>query len=320
MGCQSASSPSASPEVQRITHELQESYRNGNRPYALALSDSLIHIAPASPTGYLWKGILLREIGQLQEAAHMFELAHQRAPQQAEPLLLLGRVRQQQGRFAEALTHYRRAIQHASSTLQAAGWLQMGYTYHEQGMRDSARYAFTHALAVDSTLAEAWDGLRLLWEEEGRTRQALTAIQRAIRINPGELNYYLIRGRLLLQQGDYETAIQDFQRVLSQRPWHQEAHYALSRAYQSLGDTMQARKHRTIATSLQELQPLLTQAEVEAREHPQALALLKLARRLLQEGRARATREALEAVRTVLPGNKPVEEVINRMKQLMSDE
>ncbi len=318
-GCRKTVSPPPSPAIRQIVHALQEAYRRGERPRALALADSLIHLAPRDASGYLWKGILLREIGQLQSAAEMLETAHQLAPEQVEPLLLLGRILQQQGHFRQAIVYYRQATRRTTGTLLAAAWLQMGYAYHKQGIRDSAQWAFMHALRVDSTLAEAWDGLRQLREEEGELEQALTAARKAVRLAPGEVNYHLARGHLLLKTGAYAAAIEDFQYVLSQRPWHRSAHYALSRAYQALGQHEEAQRHRTLAESLQRLEPLLTQAEVSATDHPQALSLIKLARRLLAEGYATSTQDALEAARMILPDNEPLQKTLQRIEELPQD-
>ncbi len=313
-GCRSdPAAPEAIPTA--LLERLQQAYRAGDRSVALVLADSVIQQAPAWPDGYVWKGALLRELGQLRAAEAVLRQALRRRSDHVEARLLLARVVQQQGRWQEALGQYHQALRWATGTLRAAAWLQLGHIYRELGQFDSAAVGFRKALARDSTLAEAWDGLRQVYELEGRLPEALAAARRAHRRAPDDPDYRLALGALLVRLGHMDEAIPWLEGVLAMRPWQAAAHYHLSRALQARGDTAAARRHLRWAEQLRQLESLLTQAEVEVARHADALGLLKLARRLLHEGYAMQTRQAIEAAYVLQPESL----ALQRLRQAVSE-
>ena len=301
-----------------LVGQLQRAYRAGERATALALADSVVLRAPAWPDGYVWKAVVLRELGQLRAAEAALREALRLQPDHVEARLLLARVLQQQGQLREALGQYRQALHRATGTLRAAAWLQLGHAYRELGRLDSAAIGFQEALRRDSTLAEAWDGLRQVHELEGRLPEALEAARRAQQQAPDDPDYRLALGTLLVRMGDPDEAITWLEGVLAARPWHAVAHYHLGRALLARGDTAAGRRHLDRAEQLRRLEPLLTQAEVEVARHADALALLKLARRLLQEGYAEQTRQAVEAARALQPESPTLERLLRAMNELAS--
>ncbi|ACY49656.1 tetratricopeptide repeat protein [Rhodothermus marinus] len=319
LGCrpeQPAPAPDAATTA--LLAQLQRAYRAGERATALALADSVIRRDPARPEGYVWKAAVLRELGQLRAAESALREALRLQPNHVEARLLLARVVQQQGRLQEALGQYRQALRRATGTLQAAAWLQLGHVYRELGRLDSAAFGFQEALRRDSTLAEAWDGLRQVRELEGRLSEALAAARRAQQQAPDDPDYRLALGTLLVRMGRSDEAITWLEGVLAARPWHAVAHYHLGRALLARGDTAAGRRHLSRAEQLRRLEPLLTQAEVEVARHADALALLKLARRLLQEGYAEQTRQAVEAARALQPESPTLERLLQAMNELAS--
>ncbi len=296
--------------------QLQRAYRAGERATALALADSVILRAPSWPDGYVWKAVLLRELGQLRAATVALREALRLQPEHVEARLLLARVLQQQGQLREALDQYRQALHRATGTLRAAAWLQLGHAYRELGRLDSAALGFREALRLDSTLAEAWDGLRQVHELEGRLSEALAAARKAHQRAPDDPDYRLALGTLLVRMGHPDEAVTWLAGVLTVRPWHAVAHYHLGRALLARGDTVAGRRHLDRAEQLRRLEPLLTQAEVEIARHADALALLKLARRLLQKGYATQTRQAVEAARALQPESPALERLLRTMDAL----
>ncbi|BBM71115.1 tetratricopeptide repeat protein [Rhodothermus marinus] len=286
-----------------LVGQLQRAYRAGERATALALADSVVLRAPAWPDGYVWKAVVLRELGQLRAAEAALREALRLQPDHVEARLLLARVLQQQGQLREALGQYRQALHRATGTLRAAAWLQLGHAYRELGR-------------LDSTLAEAWDGLRQVHELEGRLPEALAAARKAQQQAPDNPDYRLALGTLLVRMGRPDEAATWLEGVLKARPWHAVAHYHPGRALLARGDTAAGRCHLDRAEQLRRLEPLLTQAEVEVARQADALALLKLARRLLQEGYAEQTRQAVEAARALQPESPALERLLRAMNEL----
>ncbi|WP_245771906.1 tetratricopeptide repeat protein [Rhodothermus profundi] len=295
---------------------MQQAYQAGERAAALALADSVIQQAPRWPEGYVWKGVLLRDLGQLRAAETVLRQALQLRADHVEARLLLARVMQQQGQLHEALRQYRQALHQASGVLRAAAWVQLGHVYRELGQLDQAALSFQEALQLDSTLAEAWDGLRHVHELKGQLPEALAAARKAQQQAPYHPDYQLALGALLMRMGQPSAAARWLKNVLAARPWQPIAHYHLGRALLALGDTVAGQQHLRRADQLRRLEPLLTQAEVAVAQHADALALLKLARRLLQEGFATQTRQAVEAAHALQPRHPALEQLLQEMTRL----
>ncbi|CAM3214637.1 tetratricopeptide repeat protein [Rhodothermus bifroesti] len=299
--------------VQQLTAQLAQAYRAGNRAQVLLLADSLCQIAPERPEGYVWKAALLRELGQLSQAEALLYEALARAPAHPEARLLLARVVEQQGHLRKAVSLYNQALRQAEGLLRAAAWLGLGHLYQALGQADSAAVAFLEALRLDSTLAEAWDGLRQLYETEGRYPEALQAARKALRWAPEKVDYQLALGMLLARTGQTAEAVAMLRAVVAARPWQLAAHYQLGRLLNALGDAAEGQYHLQQAEAIRCLAPLLTQAELEVARHAEALSLLKLARRLLAQGYAAETRQAVEAAYALQPQSSALANLAGRL-------
>ena len=72
--------------------------------------------------------------------------------------------------------------------------------------------------------------------KDGKPKKALAAYNRAIELNPENLEAYASRGTVHFFEGNFALAEKDFKYVLSKNPYHADAYTALGSALAAQGD------------------------------------------------------------------------------------
>ncbi|MGA7630361.1 MAG: tetratricopeptide repeat protein, partial [Terriglobales bacterium] len=120
--------------------------------------------------------VKLIQTGKLDEAeARLWEVLT-RHPENAEALNLLGSIRLQQKRFAEAETLLRRAISLAPDSLPA--YMNLARVFHAQAETDKEVAALLDAARVAPSDAEVNCGLAAAYLKENNFHLALGALER----------------------------------------------------------------------------------------------------------------------------------------------
>jgi len=81
-------------------------------------------------------------------------------------------------------------------------------------------------LQVSKSDPDNWLGLGNVYLGEGKTQEALRALDIAVKLDPGRADVHLARGRALAAAGDRKSARLEFQRALSLNPANEEARVA----------------------------------------------------------------------------------------------
>jgi len=102
------------------------------------------------------------------------------------------------------------AIESASATW----WFDQGADYHQQGDYENAIAAYSQAIELDPSFAEAYYGRGFAYHSLGNYAQAITDYTEAIAMNPGWDLPYLNQGLAYVNTGDTALAIADFLWVL----------------------------------------------------------------------------------------------------------
>lgn len=151
-------------------------------------------------------GSELMEHGQWEAAAEHFEAAVRYSPDLPEAHYNLGITRQRANRAAEAEQEYRTALNMMTDPVE---------------------------------LAQAHNNLGMVYAGTQKYQAALAEFNAAIKMNANERNSYMGRGRIELQQFDYENAADDFARAAQITPSPQ-AYFWLGRALEAKGDAKSA--------------------------------------------------------------------------------
>ena len=155
---------------------------------------------------------------------------HQDAPAQGEVLIrralqlrddaagqaALGDALQVQGRSAEAIRAYRRALSESSGS--ATLWCNLGLAHHALGAGQAAQQAYERAVQCDAEHLGAWYNLGLLRYDQQEYAAAKEAYTEALRIDPVEPDVLNNLGNTEAALGNVVAAVGLYRRALSVRP------------------------------------------------------------------------------------------------------
>lgn len=134
--------------------------------------------------------------------------------------------------------------------------------------RTSALLAVRRALALDSLNADAWTQLGLALSEIGDSAGAVSALERAVAVDPGHLEGLAFHGQMALWGRDYATAVARADSALAVEPAYLFAHNLAAWAALGRGDRGRAEASfgaaRRVATGRERIQPLAGLAIVAA--------------------------------------------------------
>jgi len=129
-------------------------------------------------------------------------------------------------------------IQHSTETPDA--YYQLGRYYQGQNRHDQAITAYQKALAIDSTFAEARNGLGVNYAMLGRQQEALEQFRLAVERAPNAAHIHNNLGYALYLSGSYAEAASALERAVALEPANQAAHTNLALALSKTGDREKA--------------------------------------------------------------------------------
>jgi len=143
------------------------------------------------------------------------------------------------------ITEAARAIPEAvqgivTQDLEAAGYFQLGVNRYNDRDLDAAAVSFRKALERDPRISVAHYYLANIFNEKGRTGEAIAEYQQAISMNPNleEAHYNL--GVIYDRQGQVQDALAAYDRTLGINPENANAYYNLGVIYDRLGQLDEA--------------------------------------------------------------------------------
>jgi tetratricopeptide (TPR) repeat protein len=202
--------------------------------------------------GYL--GIVLFELGELDEATRQLERAIQFEPDWPKSRLYLGRVRERQGRHEEAVRHFGAALGIDPNLKEARIGLadalagtgafdqakeqykillgaepdspflhgELGRLYKREGRPKDALACCDRALELDSKYHEAWNNKGVILEALGRFAAAADCYRSAVELEPEQLVYRLNLAYALRESGQQGPASTQYDAAFRLNPdWPQ---------------------------------------------------------------------------------------------------
>jgi len=210
----------------------QLAHRN-NQP---AVAAQISRRAASMPRGFDWPDPVLRDVqSQRFDRARIAEQANsliqkQRLdeaeatlakllgtfPDDAEGLLLLGRLRYVQKRCAEAEASLRRHLAVQPNSLN--GLIQLGLSLICQQQWSNAVVVLEQAIALKPDFAQAHSNLGTARSRLGDTAGAIRAYRDSLRCNPGDVNAHFALAEELANAGEVETAKEHVKRAAAINP------------------------------------------------------------------------------------------------------
>lgn len=96
--------------------------------------------------------------------------------------------------------------------------LEGGNRALDAGQRDRALSAFTTALAMDSSLSDAYAGQAIVFYQTDRTAEAMEKIDAALKLDSRSPKNYIVKAMILKKQGKYELALASLDRAIELKP------------------------------------------------------------------------------------------------------
>ncbi len=198
----------------------QVAQRNGQAETAAQLS----RLATSIPRGFDWPDSILRDIQNIRvDRAYLAERANgllqqQRTqdaeaalekllrlfPDDAEGLLLLGRLRYMEKRCAEAEAAFRKHLLIQRNSLN--GFVQLGLSLLCQQRWTDAAAVLEKAIALKPDFAQAHSNLAVARSHAGDGAGAIRAYRDALRCSPGDINAHMGLAEELANAGQVDEA------------------------------------------------------------------------------------------------------------------
>jgi len=178
-----------------------------NWDLSLEISGIALEAIPQSYKVRLQRGAVFALKGQLEEAENEFLAAVNVAPKVNLPYVALALVRIERSKFTEAIQ-----------------------TLRERRALSSKDYLVNWMLAEAITREGAEPG-------SGAEKEAVQALEDAVRLNPGAAQPRALLARLLVKRGDLGRAAHEFEAALKIQPDDASAAYQLALVYQKTGAT-----------------------------------------------------------------------------------
>jgi tetratricopeptide (TPR) repeat protein len=199
-----------------------------------------IHQHPDDRLAYLNLVTLLCDVGRLSDAVEVADKAVSTFPRNAEVLVVRGAAHTLVGETTKARADFQAAIE--ASPLSGSPRFFLAASEYKEGRYADARDAILRAIRagvkdsdLNYLLAEATVRLN-----PGDIASPLTELNRAIAMNPRQVQALSLRGKLRLQQHDLNDAVSDLELAHSIDPASASATYNLARAYFALGKAEEA--------------------------------------------------------------------------------
>ncbi len=192
-----------------------------------------------------WEGVLERVILALRERV----CEHQAAPNsiESQPNIPLaqqkfdrGNLLKSQGRFAEAIAYFKKALVLQPNSLEAA--TNLAVTLHQTGDLAEAATYYQRAIEIDPNCAQAQNNLGILLQDRGSIADAVSCFKKAIALNPLYAKALNNLGATLQQQGELSSAIACFQQALSVNSNYVPALVNLGAAMQAKSQLLEAQR------------------------------------------------------------------------------
>ncbi len=153
------------------------------------------------------------------------------------------------GTYPDAVDHFTHAL--AINGQLPDAYLQRGNAHHALGELDQALSDYTTAAEMKPELAPAaQNGIAMIYIERHDVPHALERLNKAIALKPSIEAYYE-RGQIFEGQGDHQKAIEDYDKAVDLAPDAPYVYRARALAKANLGDSEGAHADRMIAVGIE---------------------------------------------------------------------
>ena len=152
-----------------------------------------------------------------------------KSPHKARPYSYLGSAYLDQGKIAQAIAEYTKAIEIDNNDVQAHN--NRGNAYAKLGQFPQALADLDAVIAIAPSLPDPYFNRGLIYDKEAKLSQAILDYNKAIELNPDYVEAYANRGSTYAQEGKFTEALSDFNKVIEKDPDNAQAYYNIGLIY-----------------------------------------------------------------------------------------
>ena len=193
---------------------------------ALARYDTLLNSRVASAKLWNEQGVVLHQLGRLDEAVNAYQVALDTAPGYALAYNNLGVTLAQQGNYDGALVGFRGAIE-ADPSIEGPR-LNLGHLFYSAGQFELAEQVYRQVVDRNDQSAGGWGGLGVVLSEQERLEEARNAFARAVEIDPDSAEAQYNLSFALSALGDYDGALRAVTKAQTVDPYYRPKKFRLA--------------------------------------------------------------------------------------------
>ena len=187
-------------------------FQQGNHALALADADSSLELDGSQPIVLALRAKIYQQRGDLPAALADLDAAIELDTTNGELLEQRGRLHAESGNLDAARNDLLRAIAVQPS---APAYYALGRVLYQAEDYGGAITAYTQAIELDRSYAEATYNRGLAYEANGQIADATDDYHRAVLLDPGFLPSYRRLGDIYASQDEYELALDNYQTYLN---------------------------------------------------------------------------------------------------------
>jgi len=183
-------------------------------------------------------GLILRDLGKLQEAELSTRKAIELNPNYANAYSNLGLILRDLGKLQEAELSTRKAIEINPNFADAHS--NLGSILKDLGKLQEAELSTRKAIELNPNYAYAYSNLGSILNDLGKLQEAETSYRKAIELNPNYANAYSNLGNVLSDLGKLQEAELSYRKAIEINPNFADAHYNLGNLLSDIGKLQEA--------------------------------------------------------------------------------
>ena len=200
---------------------------------ALETAQQLIVQYPANELLYNLLGVILTELGKLDEALIAYKESIRLQPDYFHAHSNLGNLYVAVGKLDLAISSYKAAIEISPEYVQAH--CNLANVWNLVGNHEAAEKSALKAIKLNPNIAEAHNNLGIAYTELQNKEAAIKAFTEAIRINPQLAQVHSNLAGVLSSQCQYNQALQYYEQAIKLDPDFGDAHGAMGATLRALG-------------------------------------------------------------------------------------
>lgn len=239
---------------------------------------------PSSPEAHANLGIVLANLGRLDEAADEFVIALRLSPDHFVSMVNLARIRTLRGQFEEAGKAYEEILD--SYPEEPISLVNLSYIYLQTGKVEEATEVLEKAIGANSAAVSPRYLMAISSLKLGKTHEAIRQLRFAARTEVRSPAIHQALGLAYIMAGDAKGAVRSFKTALTLAPEMKYAVYALANVLKRQGHVESLIE---LLVTYTQRQPddvtgleMLSDAYCQLKQYPAARSQLTTALRLVQ--------------------------------------